>query len=250
MIARHLFCAVAACLVLVTHAQVKPLFPPWFWLVVSPISVFEECSIRRELRAEVDRQRAALQHKLSDLVETEVLEQIAEAQRSRIDDVRASNGRTADEQSCRQALAQLDMGRIRFAVAELKADEANDRELARRLEYLSNRQPFQIPQLGVKIVVDKDAHQKVVNGVSRQVVVVEVIPGSPASAAGIREGDQITRIGSASIARPSDFVVAILNLTPGTTYSIEVVRQVEGLLKLEFSPSYTRAGDDRNYGVY
>jgi hypothetical protein len=250
LIARYLLSAVVPYLIGVAHAQIMPLFPPWFWLVTEPIEVFEQCSIHGELRADIERKSTLFQRKLAGLIAPEDLEQITTVQRKRIAEIRASKGQTPDIGDCHQAMERMDVDRIRFAVAELKADEFNDREIGRRIEYWGNRQPNQMPRLGIKLVVDKDQHQKIVNGVSRQAIVAEVILESPASTAGIRPGDQITAVGNTSIARPSDLIAAILTLSPGTPYRIEVVREARGVLILEVTPAYTREGDELSYGVY
>ncbi|HSV47662.1 MAG TPA: PDZ domain-containing protein [Ramlibacter sp.] len=52
----------------------------------------------------------------------------------------------------------------------------------------------------------------------------QVLPGSPAEKAGVREGDLIVGLEGSPIARASQFVLAILVTEPGTTVNISVRR--------------------------
>jgi S1-C subfamily serine protease len=55
-------------------------------------------------------------------------------------------------------------------------------------------------------------------------MVVAVVPGSPAAAAGIHPGDVITGLDTEPIATPAIFVSAISGLRPGDTVDIQLQR--------------------------
>jgi S1-C subfamily serine protease len=54
--------------------------------------------------------------------------------------------------------------------------------------------------------------------------IAEVVPGSPAAEAGLRQGDVITALGEESIASTEDLVAAIATREPGETVTLEVQR--------------------------
>jgi S1-C subfamily serine protease len=55
--------------------------------------------------------------------------------------------------------------------------------------------------------------------------IAEVVPGSPAAEAGLRQGDVITALGEESIASTEDLVAAIATREPGETVTLEVERE-------------------------
>ncbi len=61
-------------------------------------------------------------------------------------------------------------------------------------------------------------------GVSSGVLVQDVVTGSAAEAAGLRQGDVITKLGSSRIAAVDDLLAALRRLDPGETVRLEIVR--------------------------
>jgi serine protease Do len=62
-------------------------------------------------------------------------------------------------------------------------------------------------------------------GLSGGVVVLEVVPGSPAADAGIMGGDLITRLGKSAIRNGRDMREAIDRLQPGQSVAVRLIRR-------------------------
>jgi len=76
------------------------------------------------------------------------------------------------------------------------------------------------------------AYQEVTNGladsldlpVDAGILIQQVLPGSPADAAGLREGDVIVRLGDTDIETTSDLTLALLEASPGDEVKVEYYR--------------------------
>ncbi|MDE2805908.1 MAG: tRNA pseudouridine(38-40) synthase TruA [Gemmatimonadota bacterium] len=78
-------------------------------------------------------------------------------------------------------------------------------------------------------------------GRSRGVRVARVTPGSPAAAAGIREGSRLLRAGSSRMATPLDYTAVLLDLRAGDR--IELALEGMGAVQLQAAPLPSAAAD-------
>ncbi len=83
-------------------------------------------------------------------------------------------------------------------------------------------------------------------GEERAVVIREVLPRSPAKAAGLREGDLIGAVDSETVRRPLDLQRAILFSAPGRRVELEIIRDGERVIlpAVIGPPPDLKAGDD------
>jgi S1-C subfamily serine protease len=94
------------------------------------------------------------------------------------------------------------------------------------IDEIRNKPPGQRAWLGVALApVDSaaDAAQLGLDADVRGAVVVTVYPGSPAAAAGVREGDVIVAIDDKAVRSPSDVTRALRQLHPGATATLRLV---------------------------
>jgi serine protease Do len=107
-----------------------------------------------------------------------------------------------------------------------------DASLKNRIAALQRGESAERPQLGVGIAPSWVANRmRRAVGLSEQqgVLVREVEDGSPADAAGIREGDMITEAGGKAIVEPDDVYDALGTADPNGTLAIKLVRGAEEL---------------------
>ena len=78
-------------------------------------------------------------------------------------------------------------------------------------------------------------------GRSRGVRVARVTPGSPAAAAGVREGSRLLRAGSSRMATPLDYTAVLLDLRAGER--IELALEGMGAVQLQAAPLPSAAAD-------
>jgi 2-alkenal reductase len=69
-----------------------------------------------------------------------------------------------------------------------------------------------------------------------------VIAGGPADAAGIKEGDILTRIGEVTLDEDHSYVNALFNYAPAQTIPIQIVRDGQAL-ELQVTLGETRTGN-------
>jgi serine protease Do len=75
-------------------------------------------------------------------------------------------------------------------------------------------------------------------GAKRGVVVAEVQPGSPAEAAGLRQGDEVIRVGEVAVASPMDIERGLLDARPGRPAPVKIRRGTgESALSLDIRPA-------------
>lgn len=75
-------------------------------------------------------------------------------------------------------------------------------------------------------------------GPKRGVVVAEVQPGSPAESAGLRQGDEVIRVGDVAVTSPLDIERGLLDARPGRPAHLKIRRGTsESALALDIRPS-------------
>jgi S1-C subfamily serine protease len=75
-------------------------------------------------------------------------------------------------------------------------------------------------------------HETLPEGIEHAIIIGEVLPGTPAEDAGLKEGDLITALDGESVDMPDNFTAAIREREPGSQVSLSVVSQ-EGSEEVE-----------------
>lgn len=104
-------------------------------------------------------------------------------------------------------------------------------DLKRTMELLSNGQG--IPYLGIcGLEVTEEIQEQ---GVPRGIYMKEVMPGSPAMAAGLQNGDILTGIGTEKVTTLTEYRNCLLKLNAGEKVRLKGLRQgAEGYVDIEF----------------
>ncbi|HEX2370167.1 MAG TPA: S1C family serine protease [Acidimicrobiia bacterium] len=107
-----------------------------------------------------------------------------------------------------------------------------DDELRSAVERLSSGQTSTRPRLGVGVApaaVARKLRQAVGLPDAEGVLVRMVFDDGPAAAAGIRQGDLITRVGGQALTDPDDLYQVLDGIAPGSVVSVSLLRGVEEL---------------------